>query len=53
MLKVFGTVYSENTENFKAIADALEAEGFELAYKYPNNAEVIKEVDDEQTNQTA
>ena len=50
MLKVYGTVYSENDEDFKAIKEALEKEGFELAYRYPNNAEVIKEVADEQAD---
>lgn len=50
MLKVLGTVYSEKTEDFERIKAALEAEGYQLAYRYPNNAEIIVEVADEQAD---
>ena len=52
MLKVLGTVYSEKTEDFNKIAEALEGAGYQLAYKYSNNAEVIEEVVDEPANPT-
>ena len=50
MLKVMGHVYSDKKENFKELEHALTEAGFELAYDYENNATVIKEVDDEQTD---
>ena len=51
MLKVMGTIYSENKDGFKEVAKALTDAGFQLAYKYENNAEIIKEVVDEPTNE--
>lgn len=50
MLKVMGHVYSDKKENFNEMKQALESAGFELAYDYENNATVIKEVADEQTD---
>lgn len=44
MLKVYGNAYSDNKENFKEIAKALENGGFELAYQYENSAVILKEV---------
>jgi len=44
MLKVFGTAYSDNADNFKEIVKALEAGGFEVAYSYENTGTIIKEV---------
>lgn len=48
MLKVFGHIYSNNTEDFNVLKSALETEGFEIAYEGAFNATVIKEVDDEE-----
>lgn len=54
MLKVYGNAYSDNKENFKEIVDALEREGFEIAYSYENSGIIMKEVqslNDESENQ--
>lgn len=50
MLKVFGHIYSDKAENFKEVAKVLEDAGYELAYEYPTNATIIKEVADEPEN---
>lgn len=47
MLKVFGHIYSNNSEDFNVLKTALETEGFEIAYEGAYNATVIKEVDEE------
>lgn len=44
MLKVFGHVYSGNENDFKAIKEALENEGYQIAYEGDNNGDIIKEV---------
>lgn len=48
MLRVFGHFYSDNKENFDAIASVLEEAGYQIAYDYPTNATIIKEIVDEQ-----
>ena len=47
MLKVVGHIYSENKEGFDEIVNTLTAAGYEVAYDYPTNATIIKEVDNE------
>ena len=47
MLKVFGHIYSDNAEDFNTLITALEKEGYEVAYDYPTNATIIKEVENE------
>ena len=47
MLKVFGHIYSDNSEDFRQLVNVLEQAGYEVAYDYPTNATIIKEVEDE------
>jgi len=49
MLKVYGNIYSENKDDFNEMIRVLESSGFQIAYRHPNNADVIKEVSDEET----
>ena len=44
MLKVFGHVYSSNTEDYETIKSALEREGFSVAWEGETNGSVIKDV---------
>lgn len=44
MLKVFGHVYANNTEDYETIKTALEREGFTVAWEGEVNGAVIKEV---------
>lgn len=44
MLKVFGHIYSNNSEDFELMANALKDNGFEIAYEADNNGTVIKNV---------
>ena len=44
MLKVFGHIYSNSSEDFNQIMAALEDDGFEIAYEGDNNGSIIKEV---------
>ena len=52
MLKVLGTLYSDNTDDFNKMAQALKDAGYILAYRYQNNADVIEETPDESEDQT-
>ena len=47
MLKVFGHIYSDNSEDFMKLITVLKEAGYEIAYDYPTNATIIKEVEDE------
>lgn len=51
MLKVFGHIYSSNSEDFDVIKNSLEAEGYEIAYEGAYNAAVIKEIPDEEISE--
>ena len=46
MLKVFGHIYSDNTEDFNRLVNDLIKEGYQIAYDYPTNATIIKEVEE-------
>jgi hypothetical protein len=48
MLKVLGHIYSDSTEKLKILANAMENEGFTIAYENQINATVIQEVPDEE-----
>lgn len=44
MLKVFGHIYSSNTEDYETIKRALEREGFAVAWEGETNGAVIEDV---------
>lgn len=44
MLKVYANLFSSNEEDFKAVADVLERNGFTIAYQDKSTGIVIKEV---------
>lgn len=44
MLKVFGHIYANTKEDFEQVANALEREGYQIAYEGEMNGSVIKEV---------
>lgn len=52
MLKVCGQIFSDKQEEFNAIVAVLEDAGYQIAYNYPTNATIIKEVVDESENET-
>jgi hypothetical protein len=47
MLKVFGHIYSDDSEDFMKLINVLEQAGYSVAFDYPTNATIIKEVEDE------
>lgn len=47
MLKVFGHIYSDNSDDFMRLIAVLEEAGYSIAFDYPTNATIIKEVEDE------
>lgn len=51
MLKVYATVYTDAPEKMTELAEALEKEGFEVAYSNDVSATIIKEVPDEKTEE--
>lgn len=53
MLQVFGHLYSDNQEHFNEVAEVLKNAGYQIAFEYPTNATIIKEVENEPTNQDA
>ena len=48
MLKVVGHIYSDNTDNFEALIELLQENGYQIAYDMGLSATIIKEVPDEQ-----
>ena len=46
MLKVFGTIYSQNKDDFNALCKSLANDGFEVALQNETNGTVIKQVTD-------
>jgi len=44
MLKVFGHIYANTKEDFEQVANALEREGYQIAYEGEMNGSVIKDV---------
>lgn len=52
MFIVLGQLYGETKEKFDEMASALNEKGYQLAYRSETNAEVLKEVADEQENST-
>lgn len=53
MLKVYGHIYSDSEDKLKEVVSALAREGYEVAYETVNNVTIIKEVaDDEQEDST-
>lgn len=45
MLKMYGNIYGQTVEDFNAIKEALEAEGFQIAYQTEVAGAVVKEVE--------
>lgn len=51
MLKVCGSLYSDKVDDFNALVDVLIDAGYQVAYNYPTNVTIIKEVEDESANE--
>ena len=52
MFIVLGQLYGETKEKFDEMASALKGNGYQLAYRSETNAEILKEVADEQEDST-
>ena len=52
MKQVFAHIFSDKSDRFSAVLTDLESLGYEVAFDTPMNATIIKEVEDEQGNQT-